>query len=232
MRKLIPQDTITPFFDRVQELFQRFGISTLIVVGGSSEFLGVAEDVIAMQKYLPVYMTDQVRHLSLPEPKRPANELRLSDIRRVLADNFDPSYRAQRLGKTIAVRIKPLRLQEKVLAYGNEQLDLTKLVALVDPYQVLAVGYALLFARNRFKNSLLSPSELADDVFKLIEKEGLKILSQSDNGPVFFACPRRLELAGAINRLRNLEVKSGEKCFDKDWGAFIRCRPSFRWSWC
>lgn len=41
MRKLIPQDTITPFFDRVQELFQRFGISTLIVVGGSSEYLGL-----------------------------------------------------------------------------------------------------------------------------------------------------------------------------------------------
>jgi hypothetical protein len=132
--------------------------------------------------------------------------LALSDNRRVLADNFNPSNRAQRLGKTLSVRIKPLRLQEKVLEFGNEKLDLTKLMALVDPHQVLAVGYALLLARNKFKDRLLSPSELADAVFKLIEKEGLAILSQSENSPFFLACPRQLELAGAINRIRSLKV--------------------------
>lgn len=206
MRKLIPQDTITPLFDRVQELYQRFGVSTLIVVGGSSEYLGVAEHVLAMQDYLPVCMTDQVRHLSLPEPDRPANPLMLSDKRQLLADNFNPSYRARRLGKILSVRIKPLRLQEKVLEYGNEQLDLTKLTALVDPHQVLAVGYALLLARNKFMDRSLSPSDLAGAVYKLVEKEGLAMLSQGENSPVSLACPRRLELAGAINRLRNLKV--------------------------
>ncbi|MGD9368784.1 MAG: ABC-ATPase domain-containing protein [Desulfobacteraceae bacterium] len=207
MRKLIPQDTITPLFDRVRELDQRFGVSTLIVVGGSSEYLGVAEHVIAMQDYLPVCMTERVRHLSLPAPERPARPLMLSDKRRLLADNFNPSYRARRLGKTLSVRIKPLRLQEKVLEYGNEQLDLTKLTALVDPYQVMAVGYALLLARNQFMDRLFSPSGLADAVYRLIEEEGLAMLSRSVNGPVFLARPRMLELAGAINRLRNLKVE-------------------------
>lgn len=207
MRKLIPQDTITPLFDRVQELYQRFGVSTLIVVGGSSEYLGVAEHVVAMQDYLPVCLTDQVRHLALPEPERPAKPLTLSDNRRVLADNFNPSYRARRLGKTLSVRIKPLRLQEKVLEYGNEQLDLTKLTALVDPHQVMAIGYALLLARNQFEDRVLSPSDLAAAVYKLIEKKGLTMLSGSGERPVFFARPRRLELAGAINRLRNLKVE-------------------------
>lgn len=207
MRKLIPRDPITPLFDRVRELHERFGVSTLIVIGGSSEYLGVAENVIAMQNYLPVCMTDQVRLLALPEPEKPVNPLMLSDQRRMQANNFNPSYRSRRLKKTLSVRIKPLRLQEKVLEYGNEQLDLTKLIALVDPDQVLAVGYALWLARKKFKDRSLSPSDLAGAVHRLIEKEGLAILSQSDKRPVFFALPRRLELAGAINRLRNLNVK-------------------------
>jgi predicted ABC-class ATPase len=206
MRKLIPDDPITPLFDRVQELFQRCGVSTLIVTGGSSEYLGVAEQVIAMHNYLPIYMTDRLRNLPLPKPQKPARPLILSDKRRVLADNFDPSYRAKRLNKTIAVRIKPLRLQDKVLEYGNEQLDLTKLRALVDPDQVLAVGYALLLARNLCKNSQHSPSGLAGIIATMLAGDGVAVLLPDETDPTFLACPRRLEMAGAINRLRSLKV--------------------------
>lgn len=207
MRSLIPEDTITPLFDRVGELFQRFGVSTLIVVGGSSAYLGAAQHVIGMNNYLPVSMTERVRRMRLPDPRTPANPLMLIDRRRVLADNFDPGYRAQRLGKTIAVRIKPLRLQERVLEYGDTQLDLTRLVALVDPCQVRAVGYALLLARKMLKSSRPSPSDLAGAVSERIEKEGLSILCGDANSADFLACPRRLELAAAINRIRNLKVE-------------------------
>ncbi len=207
MRKLIPEDTISPLFDRVQELYRRFAVSTLIVVGGSSEYLGVAEHVIAMQNYLPVCLTTESDSLELSMPKKSSKPLMLSDKRLLHSDNFDPSFRAERMGKTLPVRIKPLRHQEKILEYGNEQLDLTKQMGLVDPYQVLAVGYALLLARKRIQSKNFSPSELADVIYKMIEKEGLDILSQQTHSPAFFACPRRLELAGAINRLRNLRVE-------------------------
>lgn len=206
MRRLIPEDTITPLFDRVQELHEGFGVSTLIVVGGSSEYLGVAKEVVGMREYLPVYMTDQLENLKLPKPLRPQTPLALTDRRQVLSENFDPSYHARRLDKNIPVRIKPLRLQERVLEYGNEKLDLTRLGALVDPQQVSALGYALLLAGKRLKDERLSPSDLAAMLERLIEEEGLETLSQAANDTVFLARPRRLELAGAINRLRNLKV--------------------------
>jgi predicted ABC-class ATPase len=210
MRKLIPEDPITPLFDRVRELFRRFGVSTLIVAGGSSDYLGVADHVIAMRNYLPVSMTDRVRGLTLAEPGKPAKPLMFEDKRRVLAESFDPSYSDKRIGKTIAVRIKPLRLQERVLEFGNARLDLTKLKALADPSQVLAVGYALLLAGRICRDSSLSPSDLARTLCELIEKEGLAVLSQSENDAGFFALPRRLELAAAINRLRSLKVVRGK----------------------
>jgi predicted ABC-class ATPase len=206
MRKLIPEDPITPLLDRVRELHERYDVSTLIAAGGSSAYLGVAQHVIAMRNYLPVCMTEQAHRLNLPEPNQPAQPLTISDQRRLLTDSFDPSYHARRVDKTIAVRIKPLRLQEKILEYGNAKLDLTKLVALVDPQQVRALGYALRLARREFKGRPLSPSALAAALHELIEAEGLEILSGNDKIPVFLARPRQLEMAGAINRLRNLRV--------------------------
>lgn len=77
-----------------------------------------------------------------------------------------------RLAKIVALRIKPLRLQESILEYGDAQLDLTKQVALVDPHQVAALGYALLLARKQLSTISLSPSDLADAICKLIDKIG------------------------------------------------------------
>lgn len=209
MRRLLPEDTITPLFDRVQELYRRFGVSTLMAVGGSSDYLAAADQVIAMQDYLPVCMTEAVRHLSLSTPQPPAKPLELSDRRRLLADNFDPSCRVQRLNKTLPVRIKPLRLQERILEYGDQQLDLTRLRGLVDPDQVVAIGYALLLARRGLATRSLSPTDLADALSRTLAQEGLSILPTDEQAPRFLAIPRRLELAGAINRLRNLRVKVG-----------------------
>ncbi len=181
-----------------------------VLIGGSSDYLGVAEQVIAMRDYLPVCMTDQVHRLMLAEPLKPATPLIVEDRRRVRTHSFDPSYRAERLGKIVPVRIKPLRLQERVLEYGNGRLDLTKLRALVDPHQVLAIGYALLLAGNICRDSLLSPADLTGTLCGMIEMEGLAVLSRSENDCIFFARPRRLELAGAINRWRGLQLVSEE----------------------
>jgi predicted ABC-class ATPase len=207
MRRLIPEDPITPLFDRVRELYERYDVSTLIVAGGSSDYLGVAQHVMAMRSYEPVCMTDQVGRLRLPEPEKTSAPLTILDKRRLLPDNFDPAYKARRLGKTSVVRIKPLRLQEKILEYGNAQLDLTKLAALVDPHQVLALGYALLLGRRAIGQKALSPTDLAAAVNQRIEQAGLDILSRAADTPLFLARPRRLELAGGINRLRNLKVE-------------------------
>jgi predicted ABC-class ATPase len=207
MRRLIPEDPITPLFDRVQELYDRFGVSTLIVAGGSSDYLGAARHVMAMRNYRPVCMTGQVGRLNLPAPEKPTDPLTIRDRRRLLSDNFDPAYKARRLGKILAVRIKPLRLRERVLEYGNAQLDLTRLAALVDPHQVMAIGYALLLGRKALGQKPLSPSDLAASLSRRIEVEGLDTLCRRTAMPLFLSRPRCLELAGAINRLRNLKVK-------------------------
>ncbi len=207
MRRLIPEETITPLLDRVQELSRRHAISSLMVLGGSSYHLSAADHVLAMRHYRPVDMTDRAARLKLPSPVEPGQPLTFTDRRRVAAGNFDPQYHARRLGKRLPMRIKPLRLKPGILEYGDQQVDLTRLDALVDPHQVMAVGYALLQAARRFEPGTLSPSGLAAALDDLIEKEGLGALPPRRHAHLALARPRRMELAAAINRVRDLRVR-------------------------
>ena len=206
MRQLLPEETITPLLDRVRELDRRYGIATVMVLGGSSAYLGAADRIMAMRHYSPVNMTGRVAQLNLPDPEEPSKPLILNDNRLVLAGNFDPGYDASRLGKRLQLRIKPLRLQPGILEYGNQQVNLTRLYALVDSLQTVAIGYALLQAGTRFDHNKHSPSGLAAALDDLIEEEGLGTLLPDRHAHLALARPRRLELAAAINRLRDLRV--------------------------
>lgn len=208
MRKLIPDDPIIPLFDRVRELFEKNNISTLIIAGGSSDYIGVADKVIAMRNYKPICMDKQSKTLNIPQHRYVHEPLIVKDKRRVLADNFDPSYENIRLQKIVPVRIKPLRAQEQnILEYGQDLLDLKKLSALIDVDQLSTIGYALLFAKKRLiGKTSLSPSKLAATVVDIIKTEGLDSLQPEKARPLFFSQIRTIELAGAMNRLRSLKI--------------------------
>ncbi|MCI9448835.1 MAG: hypothetical protein HFE30_01085 [Clostridiales bacterium] len=51
MKELIKNDPIIPFTDRVRQLYHELKISTILVIGGSSEYLELADSVYMMQDY-------------------------------------------------------------------------------------------------------------------------------------------------------------------------------------
>ncbi len=50
-------EPITPFIDRVKELYTSFGVSTILVLGGCGDYLEVADTVIMMKNYKPLDVT-------------------------------------------------------------------------------------------------------------------------------------------------------------------------------
>ena len=209
MRKLIPEDPITPFLDRVRQLYEAHGVSTVIIAGGSSDYLGVADHVIAMREYAPVDMTAEAKALDIPQSHPPAGPWKLSDRRQLLPGNFDPLYTNERMDKQVPVRIKALRGQElEIIEYGKDLIDVRSLKGIVDADQMLTIGYCLLLARQLdLAIKVCSPSVLARKVIDVVREKGLDALQPPQSPPVFFAGIRLLELAGAISRLRSLAVQ-------------------------
>lgn len=59
MRRLVKKEPITPFTERVRELYETCGVSTILVIGGSGEYLSVADRVYLMEDYRIFDVTEE-----------------------------------------------------------------------------------------------------------------------------------------------------------------------------
>ena len=63
MKALIEKEPITPFVERVRELFCQKRVSTILVIGGSSEYLRVADRIYMMKDYRISQVTEAAKKL-------------------------------------------------------------------------------------------------------------------------------------------------------------------------
>ncbi len=204
MQELVPKDRepITPFVDRVRDLYEQHGVSTILVIGGSGDYLDVADTVIAMDEYRPRHVTAKAMSI--------AQELRTGRIREV-PDTFapptsrvpDPDSVDSRQGRWKA----GIKVRDRgTIHFGKETIDLSAVEQIVSVAQTRTVAAALLLARDRFMDGERSIAAILDAVDAIIAAEGLDVLDDRLVG--HFAAFRRFELAAALNRLRSLRVEA------------------------
>jgi len=203
MQRLVPSDCepITPFLDRVRQLHRERGISTVIVMGGAGDYFDVADTVIMMDHYLPRDATSAAHRVATEFPSRRVTEgfgpFGPAPGRVVDPGSIDPARR----GKT---RVKARGLH--AIEFGRQNIDLSMVEQLVDESQTRAVGDALVYLKRYLRDS-----SLAEALLRLesdLDDGGLDILSpHSPRHPGDYARPRSLEIAAALNRLRNLRIK-------------------------
>jgi predicted ABC-class ATPase len=202
MQELVSKDKepITPFIDKVRQLYSELGVSTILVIGGSGDYFDVADSVICMVEYRPYEVTERAHFIAdkyRAERRSEGGEHFGIVLRRVpLAHSFDPS-RGRR-----EVKISPKGLQS--IAFGTHSIDLWALDQLVDTSQTKAVGDAIYYA-TKYMDGKMTMRDIADAVLADIQAKGLDVLSPGPVGDYAFF--RALELGAAINRLRTLAVK-------------------------
>ncbi|MBP3543250.1 MAG: ABC-ATPase domain-containing protein [Lachnospiraceae bacterium] len=80
------KEPITPFIERVREMYEKAGISTIMVAGSSGDFFHVADRVLLMDSYHAVDITERVKELCGQRPalKLQPREFQIPDWKRVL----------------------------------------------------------------------------------------------------------------------------------------------------
>src|SRR5699024_9995602 len=70
MQQLVHQDQepITPFIDKVVQMRDELGVSTILVMGGSGDYFAVADAVIKMEAYVPYDATDEAKAIMKEYP--------------------------------------------------------------------------------------------------------------------------------------------------------------------
>lgn len=203
MQALVPktQEPITPYIDKAGQLYREKGVSTVMVIGGSGAYFGIADRVICMLEYEPLDLTEKARSITQQQPdgRSPEGGSRFGRLpRRIpLATGIDP-FR----GKKMKLRAHGTRSLE----FGNQEIDLSAIEQLIDPSQTRAIGAAVLLAKEFMDGRTLG--EVLDAVERAIDQEGWDVLDGRKVGD--HAGFRRAELAAALNRLRSLRVKACE----------------------
>ncbi len=200
------KEPITPFVDKVRQLYDDYGISTILVMGGSGDYFAVADTVIAMEDYQPRIVTAQAKAIthadSETRQKEGGDKFGSITSRAVLPGSL-PGGKGDR-----GLRIKARR---DSLMLGDETIDLKAIEQIAEVHQVQAIAQAIVYADRYYFDAKRSVSELLNLVMNDIEQGGLDILSE-DGSPSGYrrvgnlAMFRRFELAAAINRLRTIRI--------------------------
>ena len=203
MQELVAKEKepITPFVDKVRQLYREYGVSAILVMGGSGDYFDVADTVIMMDAYTPHDVSARAHEIVQKHRTKRIEEGgesfgRIGE-RRPKAKSFD----ASRGKREVKIDIKGLH----TILYGASTLNLSGLEQLVDSSQTRAIGDIILYYSRKYAGREQSLREGLERVFDDLKQHGFDLLSSRKLGS--YAMPRMFEVAAAINRLRTLECQ-------------------------
>ncbi|MFW5981301.1 MAG: ABC-ATPase domain-containing protein [bacterium] len=204
MQKLVSneKEPITPFIDKASALYNQHGVSTILVIGGAGDYFDIADQVIMMDEYRPVAVTDRVKDIARELPSQRA---------RIEFDDFGTiSHRypdEESINPRRKNRLKVSARGKDTISFGYYDIKLNYLEQLVSQEQTKAIADIIVFALKngilKKENTLLSS---LNKVYKMIEDEGLELISPYSNPEGDYVKPRLFEVGAAINRLRSLTI--------------------------
>jgi predicted ABC-class ATPase len=202
-------EPITPFLDRVRELYDTLGVSTILVLGGSGDYFDVADTVVMLRDYLPHEVTEAAHEVARTYPtqrqKEIAAPLRAITPRIPQAQSFDPS----RGKRDVKIDVK----SRDMVLFGTDAIDLRAVEHLLDRSQTRAVGYALHIAAQQLMDGRATLREVLAKLEALLDQDGLDALDpfrRDERHPGNFARPRSYEVMAAINRLRTVRMRQSQ----------------------
>ena len=200
MRELVAaeREPITPLVDRITALFRQRGVSTVMVMGGSGDYLDVADRVLLMDAYHLRDVTEQARRVVADQP-RPLTELE------------DFAAPRQRVPEPAPPRTRrgPVRTRAQgtsTLILDREDIDISDVGGVTDPGQAEAIAYALRALLEQRFDGVSPLRECLDDLEALLDDEGLDALTDERERPAFLVRPRMVDVGAAVSRYRRLEL--------------------------
>ena len=200
------QEPITPFVDRVRELYDTLGVSTVLVMGGSGDYFDVADSIIKMHDFHPHDVGKQVRDLVHDHPTQRQAETPEPFGMVTARIPQAVSFNASRGHRKVKIEAKARDL----LVFGLDTVDLRYIDQLVETSQTRAVGHAIYMATGSLMNDSATLQDIVEGLEQFFNQNGLDALDpfyREEYHPGNFSRPRKYEIAAAINRLRTVQLQ-------------------------
>lgn len=196
------KEPITPFLERARDLYEKAGISTILVAGSSGSFFHIADTVIQMDNYHPVDITAVTKKLCQEYPLSDieAPAFRLPESHRIMTRAKVAPSRHSRPGQ-------PERLKTKVhgkdgFSLGKTEVDLRYVEQLIDSEQTASLALLLKYACEHLIDGKRTLPEIITYLDTQLKRQGLSFFSEGSYIPCGYAMPRIQEIYSCFNRYR------------------------------
>ena len=196
------KEPITPFLERARDLYEKAGISTILVAGSSGAFFHIADTVIQMDNYHPVDITAVTGKLCQEYPLSDieAPAFRLPESHRIMTRAKVAPSRHSRPGQ-------PERLKTKVhgkdgFSLGKTEVDLRYVEQLIDSEQTASLALLLKYACEHLIDGKRTLPEIITYLDTQLKRQGLSFFSEGSYIPCGYAMPRIQEIYSCFNRYR------------------------------
>ena len=201
MQRVIHRDMepITPFLDRVRQLYDTWGISTVLVAGSSGAYFHAADHIIQMDRYIPRDITALARReaAAFPIPVQPPEPA--ADPEFVRRPRPSPEFQG-------GDRIKLKTMGRDGVSINRETIDLRYVEQLTDSEQVSALGWCMIYAQRHLMDGTRNMRQIVETLDALIQERALSALCENASGVPSLARPRKQEMFACLNRCRGLRL--------------------------
>lgn len=201
MQRVVNRESepITPFIDRVQELSEKRGISTILVAGSSGSYFHKADCIIQMDHYLPKEITELAKKeaAAFPLPEEPVSPAEKPSYQRIVKP--DGAFR-----KNDRIKIKT-QGKDSILI-NRETIDLRYVEQLTDSEQLGTLGQLMKYAQLHLFDNKRTLGDTAEELWKILDTKGISAICEGSYVPGGFAMLRKQEIYACLNRYRELRM--------------------------
>ena len=210
-------EPITPFVERVRDLWESAGVSSVIVAGSSGSFFSVADTVVQMDCYVACDITEHAREVCerLVAPKTPrAGDFALPsaettcEVRLVAGHGGRGRGRGPAHGGSAAPREGRIKTRcgRSDLTLGEGAADLRLVEQLVSGEQTSAIARLLLWADGQgLLDGRHTKREVVEAAFEAVHDGGWETLSEHGAAECGLTLPRPQELYATLDRWRDAQ---------------------------
>lgn len=183
-------------------MFDRFGLSTILVAGSSGAYFDKADQVIQMDCYeahdITGYAKAEARKYHSDIPNKRKNEMAdMPDFRRNVVQYINWNDNRSK------VKVTGL----DTILINKDIIDMRYVEQLVDPEQLRMLGYMLKYLNSKVFNSNISLTGAIERLWCEINKKGFGAVCEGKRIAGNLAMPRKQELFACVNRCRQLGIQ-------------------------
>ena len=196
------EEPITPYIERIRELYEAYGVSTVLVAGSSGSYFYKADCIVQMNRYVPADITEFAKEqahlyggvdagvdaLDSPAFCKPV-------FKRIFSQN-------RKLAGNDRIKMKTMGMDG--ICIDRETIDLRYLEQLADPEQLSMLAQIVKYAELRIFDGKKTLVQIVDLLEKQMKERGFAGICGDRGVSSSLAMPRRQEIFACLNRYRQL----------------------------